>query len=114
MSKKELEDEFTLTLRKPIALGTGADAETYTQLELREPLADEMLEFSRLSAADAGNALRRMIAKISGVPLAVIGKMRARDFTRASNYLMEFMNPEIEEPDSDDDESEEGEGAEGK
>lgn len=106
MPKKELQDEYTLTLRKPITLGSGAEAEIFYHLDLREPLAEELLDFNQRSAKDAGDALKRLIAKISGAPLSVIGKMKARDFTLASNYLMDFMNPEIEEdPDDKDDPS---------
>lgn len=102
MTKKELQDEMTLTLRQPIKLGDGTESEVYTELALREPLAEEELDFNRRSAKDAGEALRHLIAKVSGVPIAVIGKMRARDFNKASNYLMDFLNPEVE-PDADDD-----------
>lgn len=97
MPKKELQDELTLTLRQPITLGNGTDTEMYSSLELREPLAEEVLDFARRSAKDSGDALRHLIAKVSGVPLAVVGKMKARDFTKASNYLMDFLNPEADE-----------------
>jgi len=95
--KKELLDEFTLTLRKPITLGEGVDAETYTKLDLREPEAEEVLDFNRRSAKDAGDALKRLIAKVSGAPLAVVGKMKARDFMEASEYLTSFMEQEDDE-----------------
>lgn len=97
MTKKELQDELTLTLRKPVTLGTSAEAQVYSELNLREPLAEEVLDFNRRSGKDAGDALRHLIAKISGAPLTVIDKIRARDFTRASNYLMDFLNPEADE-----------------
>ncbi|MBV2180889.1 MAG: phage tail assembly protein [Castellaniella sp.] len=103
MTQKELQDEMTLTLRHPITLGEGIEAQSYSKLDLREPLAEEVLDFNRRSGKDAGDALRYLIAKVSGVPLAVIGKMRARDFTKASSYLMDFLNPEIDEPEEGDD-----------
>lgn len=102
MSKQALQDEFTLTLRQPITLGTGLEAETYLHLALREPVADEVLDFNRRSAKDAGDALRYLIARVSGVPLAVIGKLKARDFTKAANYLVAFMDPDLSRDDEDD------------
>lgn len=107
MPKKELQDEMTLTLRQSVTLGKGADAETYDHLKLREPLAAEMLDFSQRSKGDAGDALRRLIAKISGVPLAVIDRMKVRDFNAAANYLTPFMDPDLEQ-DGDDDADESG------
>jgi hypothetical protein len=107
--KKDLQDEFTLTLRKPITLGEGVDAETYTKLDLREPEAEEVLDFNRRSTKDAGDALKRLIAKVSGAPLAVVAKMKARDFMEASAYLAAFMEEE-----GDDDTSGDSEGSLGK
>jgi hypothetical protein len=108
MPKKELQDEFTLTLRRPVTLGTGADAESYSHLDLREPLTDEVLDFTRRSAKDPGDALKHLIARVSGAPLAVVAKIAARDFTKASNYLTAFMNPDLD----NDEAAEEGGGAE--
>ncbi|ANN70916.1 phage tail assembly protein [Bordetella bronchialis] len=109
---KELQDEMTLVLRKPVTLsdGKGGESTVYEQLSLREPLVEEMLVFSQKAAKDPGDAVRHLIAKISGVPLAVINKMRARDFTEASNYLMAFMTPEdaSDDPDSEDEAAGEG------
>lgn len=89
-----LDDELTITLRKPITLGSANDSETYDHLDLREPLAGEMLDFNRKAGTDPGDALRRLIAKISGVPLAVIDRLKARDFNKASAYLMAFLDPD--------------------
>lgn len=97
MAKKELQDELVITLRKPITLGTGADAETYTEVVLREPEVKEVLTFSRRSAKDSGDALRHLIAEISTVPLAVVDKMKSRDFTKAAVYLSAFIDPDQED-----------------
>ncbi|MCY1195587.1 hypothetical protein AVE30378_02143 [Achromobacter veterisilvae] len=94
MAKKELQDELVVTLRKPITLGAGADAETYTALNLCEPDVEAILEFNRRAAKDPGDAMRYLIAKISGVPLAVINKVKARDFTKSAAYLTAFMGDE--------------------
>lgn len=97
MEKQELQDELTITLRKPITLGTGMDAETYTVLNLREPEVKEVLAFSRRSAKDPADAMRHLIAEISTVPLAVIDKVKARDFAKAANYLSAFMEQDGED-----------------
>lgn len=103
MAKKELPDEYTVVLRKPVTLGTGADAETYYQLELREPFADEMLDFSNRSRKDPGDALKTLIAKVSGVPLAVVAKIRSRDFNISAQYLTNIMDPDYGKDESEDD-----------
>ncbi|MDX3878123.1 MAG: phage tail assembly protein [Achromobacter sp.] len=105
MPKKEIPDELTITLRKPITLGQGGDAETFTEMALREPVVEELLAFNKESAKDAGDALRKLIAKISTLPLAVVNRVGARDFTKASNYLTSFMAGDEDEADADDGES---------
>lgn len=105
MPKKEIPDELTITLRKPITLGQGGDAETFTEMTLREPVVEELLAFNKESAKDAGDALRKLIAKISTLPLAVVNRVGARDFTKASNYLTSFMEGDEDEADVDDGES---------
>lgn len=97
MPKKEIPDELTITLRKAITLGQGADAETFTEMLLREPVVEELLTFNKDSAKDAGDALRKLIAKISTLPIAVVNRVGARDFTKASNYLTSFMNDDEDE-----------------
>ncbi len=94
MPKKEIPDELTITLRKAITLGQGGDAETFTEMVLREPVVEEVLAFNKESAKDAGDALRKMIAKVSSLPIAVINRIGARDFTKAANYLTSFMAEE--------------------
>lgn len=94
MPKKEIPDELTIPLRKPITLGQGNDAETFTEMALREPVVEEVLAFNKESAKDAGDALRKMIAKVSTLPIAVINRVGARDFTKAANYLTSFMAEE--------------------
>lgn len=108
MPKKEISDELTITLRKPVTLGQGSDAETFTELPLREPIVEEVLSFNRESGKDAGDALRKLIAKVSGTPIAVINRIGARDFTTAANYLTSFMAGDDDKADAENEESREG------
>lgn len=101
MPKKEIPDELTITLRKPVTLGQGFDAETFTELLLREPIVEEVLAFNKESGKDAGDALRKLIAKVSGTPIAVINRIGARDFTTAANYLTSFMAGDDDEADAE-------------
>lgn len=110
----ELQNEMTITLRQSIRLGDSSNEEYYDHLDLREPLAGEMLEFNRKAATDPGDALRRLIAKISGVPLAVIDRLTARDFNRASSYLMVFLDPDQSNASVGADEQEGEKGTSGK
>lgn len=105
MPKKEIPDELTITLRKPVTLGQGSDAETFTELALREPMVEETLAFNKDSAKDPGDALRKLIAKVSGVPIAVINRIGTRDFTTAANYLTSFMAADEDEVGAEDEES---------
>lgn len=105
MPKKEIPDELTITLRKPVTLGQGSDAETFTELPLREPVVEEVLTFNKESGKDAGDALRKLIAKVSGTPIAVINRIGARDFTTAANYLTSFMGGDEDEAGDEDEES---------
>lgn len=108
MPKKEIPDELTITLRKTVTLGQGSDAETFTELALREPIVEEVLAFNKESGKDAGDALRKLIAKVSGTPIAVISRIGARDFTTAANYLTSFMGGDEDEADAENEESREG------
>ncbi|CAB3627356.1 Uncharacterised protein [Achromobacter sp. 2789STDY5608633] len=105
MPKKEIPDELTIALRKPVTLGQGGDAETFTELVLREPIVEEVLSFNKDSSKDAGDALRKLIGKVSGVPIAVINRIGARDFTTAANYLTSFMAGDEDEVDAGDEDS---------
>lgn len=90
----ELKDEWTLELRKPVRLGKGVEETVYTEIELREPVLEEVLGFSSRAARGSGEAMKWLIAKISGVPLAVLDKITIRDFNAAVDYLTAFMAPE--------------------
>ncbi|KAJ8134726.1 hypothetical protein OY671_012061, partial [Metschnikowia pulcherrima] len=66
---KEIPDESTIASRKPVTSGQGGDAETFTELVLREPIVEEVSSFNKDSSKDAGDASRKLIGKVSGVPI---------------------------------------------
>ena len=84
----ELQDEFSLTLRKPLATAAGE----VTSLQLREPTAGELDKFTRAIAAkgDIGATLL-LIALVTGIDQPLLEKLGARDFQAASDYLGSFM-----------------------
>ncbi|WBO20986.1 phage tail assembly protein [Sphingomonas abietis] len=55
---------------------------------MREPTADEMMQWDSLSGTAAD---RKAIAIVAGVPEQVVGKMTARDFNRAARFIGSFL-----------------------
>ncbi|NHR07644.1 phage tail assembly protein [Chromobacterium haemolyticum] len=87
-NKTEVPDELTIELRKPVELA----GETTFVLELREPTVDELDRF--LKAMDKHGpveATKLLISAVSGVNVAVLGKVGARDFKAAESYLSNFF-----------------------
>ena len=92
MKPSELPDGFTLKLRKPIEFGKGDQAETYFELELREPMLDEIDAFTKnIKKLGEIGAMKQFIAQISGLPVALLTKLGARDMTVAQEYLLAFL-----------------------
>jgi hypothetical protein len=92
MKPSELPDEFTLKLRKPIEFGKGDQAEMHFELELREPMLDEIDAFTKnIKKHGEIGAMKYFIAQISGLPPPLITKLGARDMTVAQEYLMAFL-----------------------
>lgn len=85
----ENSEQLTLTLRKPITLGEGDGALTYTELTLREPLAEE-LERAYNNVSSNMTASINLISIIAGVPRAVAAKLPQREFRRANEFLGNF------------------------
>jgi hypothetical protein len=84
----EIPDSLTVPLRKPVDL---AGATTYV-LELREPTVDELQRFTQeMNRADPISALKLLISSVSGVDVATIGRIGARDFKKAEKYLNNFF-----------------------
>lgn len=79
-----MEEQKTITLRKPVTLGT----QTWETLELREPTAGELKRASgTLNAAESNILLISIVAK---VPVPAVEMIGARDFKEATEYLAGF------------------------
>ncbi|MBV9859882.1 MAG: phage tail assembly protein [Alphaproteobacteria bacterium] len=79
-------DELTLTLRKPIEHG----GQTITELKLREPTAEEIA--TATDGVTNGSRMHiHLISIVAGLPKIVIGRMAARDFTVARNFVESFL-----------------------
>jgi hypothetical protein len=91
----EQPDEFVMTLRKPITLGSGDAAITYDKITLREPEAGE-LEKATKESTNVGVSIT-LIQLIAGIPRKAVEKMAQRDLREASDYLGGFTpdGPEI-------------------
>ncbi|OVE45586.1 phage tail assembly protein [Chromobacterium violaceum] len=88
ISKEEVADELTLTLRKPIDFG----GEQIHVLELREPTLDELEKFSKEYQKNGHIAGSKfLISLVSGHPAAAIGRIGARDYKAAEEYLANFV-----------------------
>lgn len=84
-------EEKTITLRKPVTLGSGEASITYTELKLREPTAGEMEKASR---ADTQNGVViDLIKQVAKVPRTVAENLCQRDFVEASQYFAGFFAP---------------------
>jgi hypothetical protein len=80
----EVQDEKTITLRKPVSLGNVE----YATLDLREPTAGELSKASKAGGnVDVAIMLISLIAK---VPRGAIEKLSQRDLQEASDFLGSF------------------------
>ena len=86
-----MEEQKTITLRKPVTLGTGDGAITYPKLELREPTAGELEKAAR--ADTPVGVMINLISLITAVPRAAVEKISRRDLEEATAYLSGFTNP---------------------
>lgn len=78
-----LPEDLTIELRKPLKIG---DME-WSELRLREPTGGEMQQAAKRAAHEAGIFL---LAKVSGLPDRAIKQVTARDFNKATAYLLSF------------------------
>ena len=80
----QLQDEKTITLRKPVSLG-GIE---YKTLDLREPTAGELAKATKAGGnVDVAIMLISLIAK---VPRGAIEGLSQRDLQEASDFLGSF------------------------
>ncbi|CAE6811985.1 hypothetical protein R69746_05665 [Paraburkholderia aspalathi] len=88
----ELPAEKTITLRKTITLGAGADQIKYDEITLREPTVDEIEKFiKKLKGTNEIDAMRYFVALITGLLPTVIGQMGARDWNEAQEFIQAFF-----------------------
>ncbi len=80
----DLPEEKTITLRKPVSLGS----ETYTELRLREPTAGEWVQFSKYEAIEQD---LMAVAVVSGVPRPALEKIGSRDLKEAAKFVANFL-----------------------
>ena len=81
---EELPPELTVTLRKPVTLGS----ETYSELRLREPTAAEWMQFDKLSGIEADVMA---VSIVSGVPRPAVAMLGARDLLEGARYISRFL-----------------------
>ncbi len=81
----ETNEAFTLTLLVPIDFA----GERITELKLREPKVSELDRAQRTAKSNIDTVLN-ITFLLTGVPVAALGEMRQRDFTRLAGYLEGF------------------------
>ena len=82
------EEETTIELSKPVVIGSGDTAQTFTELKLREPTAGEIEKASRADTS-AGSAIT-LISLITKIPRTAIEKISKRDLVAANKFLEGF------------------------
>lgn len=80
-----LPDTKTINLKEAIEL----DGTTYTSITLREPTAGQIEEARK--AAHSDTVAIRLIALTSGVPEAVVRRMRASNYNEAASFVLGFF-----------------------
>lgn len=88
------DDELALSLIKPVTLGKGDAAVTYSELKLREPTAGELEKASREDTA-IGTTIT-LISMIAKVPRPAIERLSQRDLKAANDFLASFSAPGAE------------------
>ena len=77
--------EITLQLLAPIDFA----GEVYTELKLREPKAREIDKVQQIAKSEVQVVLQ-LAFLMSGVPVAALGEMGARDLNRVSDFIAGF------------------------
>jgi len=80
----DLDQELVLPLAKPIDGPAGPVA----QIVIREATAAEIMQWDKLSGAEADV---KAISVVAGVPTSVVEKLPARVFYRASRRIGDFL-----------------------
>jgi hypothetical protein len=86
----DIVEEKTITLRKPLAIGTGEKAVTFETVDLREPTAGELDQASR-SPSQVGMVIS-LISLVAKVPRKAVESMSQRDLKECSDFLASFAD----------------------
>jgi hypothetical protein len=81
-------DTLTVPLRTPVTLGTGPAALSFSELKLREPTAAELMQWDKLSGAEADIMA---VSVVSGVPKAAVEMIGVRDLNQAAKFIAGFF-----------------------
>jgi hypothetical protein len=95
-STQAIPEQMTLTLIKPISIGSGPNAVEYRDLLLTEPSVGELKKASK-----AGNSIEVLAALISlnaKVPMSVVDQMKQRDLDKAGDFFALFGNESPQTP----------------
>lgn len=83
-----IQEEITITFRKPLTLGSGEDRLEYSHVTLREPMAGELDQASRELTSVGG--VIRLIHLIGKIPIEAARKVGSRDLNKASAFFSSF------------------------
>lgn len=83
-----IDDERTVTLRKPITLGETE----YTELHLREPTASELAK--AMKADGEIEMMMTLINLTAAVPKGVVERLSQRDLMECSRFFVQFSRVE--------------------
>lgn len=86
---------ISIELEDPIKVKvTGGDEEVVTELSLCEPTLEQIETFLKVAASKGPiKAVRALISEQAKVPDAGLGKIKARKYYRAQEYLLFFLSP---------------------
>jgi hypothetical protein len=88
-----MEDTLIITLKTPIEF----NGETFHELNLREPIMDEIEKFANESEKSGSvGGLKLILSLITGIPKPVIGKIGSRDMKKAEKFISSFLDDEID------------------
>lgn len=80
------EEEKTIELKKPIVIGTGDNAITYTELKLREPKAGEIAK-AQHGAPTGTDVTLNLIAAVCKIPRKAVDEICQRDLREAADFF---------------------------
>ncbi|CAG9256252.1 conserved hypothetical protein [Paraburkholderia caribensis] len=92
-----MQETMTLTFRRPITVGKGENAKTYTELQLREPLAGDY-EQAEKSGGKYGFVVA-LVAIVSGVPIDVVDELFSSEIDEAEDFFSGFADEAVLMPD---------------